>query len=73
MVHKRFVFQKPYNMNGGIIQIGSELVVVNGIIYYNGGMLEPVYQIEFKDLIMKELKKPYYLKQLPIINNHNII
>jgi hypothetical protein len=40
-----------------------------GAIYFNGGLLSPVYQVEFRKLIEKELVNPNYLKELPLIKN----
>lgn len=68
-MYKRFRFVKPYRSFDGTIGTGNELTVMNGTIYYNGGMLQPGFYDEFKELIQKEMKKPHYLKQVPIPYN----
>ena len=68
-MYKRFRFIKPYKTFDGIIPVGGELTVMNATIYYNGGMLEPSFYDEFKDLIQKEMKKPFYLREVPIPYN----
>ena len=68
-MYKRFRFIKPYKTFDGIIPVGGELTVMNATIYYNGGMLEPSFYDEFKDLIQKEMKKPFYLREVHIPYN----
>lgn len=68
-MYKRFRFIKPYKTFDGTIPVGSELTVMNATIYYNGGMLEPSFYNEFKKLIQKEMKKSFYLKEVPIPYN----
>ena len=69
MIYKRFRFVKPYKTFDGTIPVGAELTVMNTTIYYNGGMLQPSFYNEFKELILREMKKPNYLKQVPIPYN----
>lgn len=69
MTYKRFKFVKPYKTFDGTIPVGAELTVMKSTIYYNGGMLEPSFYDEFKELILKEMKKPHYLRQVPIPYN----
>lgn len=68
-MYKRFRFIKPYKTFDGTIPVGGELTVMNATIYYNGGMLEPSFYNEFKKLIQKEMKKSFYLKEVPIPYN----
>lgn len=68
-MYKRFRFIKPYKAFDGIIEPGNELTVLNGAIYYNGGMLEPSFYNEFKELIQTEMKKQHYLREVPIPYN----
>ena len=68
-MYKRFRFVRPYRSIDGTIDAGNELTVLNGTIYYNGGMLGPAFFEEFKQLIVDEMKKPHYLKEVPIPYN----
>ena len=68
-MYKRFKFVKPYKAFDGVITPGNELTVLNSTIYYNGGMLEPSFYNECKELIQKEMKKPHFLKEVPIPYN----
>lgn len=68
-MYKRFRFVKPYKTFDGTIQPGAELTVLNSIIYYNGGMISPAFYDEFKELILKEMKKQHYLREVPIPYN----
>lgn len=68
-MYKRFRFIKPYTSFDGVIGTGNELTVLNNTIFYNGGMIEPGFYEEFKELIIKEMKKPYFLKEVPIPYN----
>ena len=68
-MYKRFKFVKPYKAFDGVITPGNELTVLNSTIYYNGGMLEPSFYNEFKELIQKKKKKPHFLKEVPIPYN----
>jgi hypothetical protein len=68
-MYKRFKFVKPYKAFDGVITPGNELTVLNSTIYYNGGMIEPSFYEEFKELVQKEMKKSFYLKEVPIPYN----
>lgn len=68
-MYKRFRFIKPYTTFDGTIPVGAELTVMDSTIYYNGGMLQPSFYNEFKELIKKEIKKWHYLKPVPIPYN----
>lgn len=66
---KRFKFVKPFVDNGETIPYGSELTIMGTRIYFNGGQIMPgVYDL-FYELIMKELEKPHYLKEIKIPYN----
>jgi hypothetical protein len=65
VVQRKFVFVKPYKN----LKVGDILTITMGAIYFNGGLLSPVYQVEFRKLIEKELVNPNYLKELPLIKN----
>lgn len=68
-MYKRFKFVRPYPSIEGVIGVGNELTVMNSNIYYNGGMIEPSFYNEFKELIQQEMNKPHFLKEVPIPYN----
>lgn len=69
MLYKRFKFIKPFIDKGESVPVGSELIIMGERIYFNGYPIMPgVYDL-FYDLIMKELKKKNYLRELPIPYN----
>ena len=68
-MYRSFKFIRPYKSVEGTIEPGNEIRVLNGTIYYNGGMLHPGFYEEFRTLIEKEMIKPHYLKEVPIPYN----
>lgn len=68
-MYKRFRFIREYKDFDGTIPVGAELTVNEGTIYYNGGMIEPSFYNQFKNLIIQETKRPHYLKEVPIPYN----
>ncbi len=51
---KRYYFFKPYKIGENTVPAGTDLSVVNGVIYYNEGMVDDYYQGVFGRLIAKE-------------------
>ena len=59
----------PFTDRGETIPVGSELTILGDRIYFNGGQIMPgLYQL-FMGLIRSELKKPHYLKEIPVPYN----
>lgn len=69
MIQKRYKFIKPYQSIDGTIPVGKQLDVVGENIFFEGWMIEPSFYEEFKQLILREAKKPHYLRQVPIPYN----
>jgi methionine aminopeptidase len=65
VVQRKFVFVKQYKT----LNVGDILTITMGAIYFNGGLMPASYQIEFRNLIEKELVKPNYLQELTLIKN----
>ena len=63
-------FIKAYPMDSGTIPVGTTLAVVNGVVYYENGMVMDTFQRAFVNLINKEKRNGwYYLKPYtPIFN-----
>lgn len=68
-MYKRFKFIMPFTDRGETIPVGSELTILGDRIYFNGGQIMPgLYQL-FMGLIQSELRKPHYLKEVPVPYN----
>ena len=68
-MYKRFKFVKEFKDNGDVIPVGSELAILNERVYFNGGQIMPGLHDLFYNLIMEEMKKPNYLKEIAIPYN----
>ena len=68
-MQKRFRFVREFKCEYGVLEPGNDIDVVNGVIYYNGGLVEKWWAEFLKDLIKKEMEKPYYLKEVSIPYN----
>lgn len=70
MEQKRFVFIKPYHVEGlGTLAEGSEITIVHGVVYFNGGMCSAYHGRILYDIINNEKLKLNYLKEVNIIYN----
>ena len=49
---------------GGKLPVNSEIHLVHGCVYYNGGLMDTFYQREILGLIAREKKKPQYLRKI---------
>lgn len=68
-MQKRFKFVKDYHCPFGSLKAGTNIDIVNGTIYYEGGLLEPWWADYLKEFIKKEMEKPNYLKEIVIPYN----
>ncbi len=66
---EKWVVVKECPINGCLLPVNSEIHVIHGCIYYNGGLLDTFYQKEIGELLKKERKKNNYLRKLPNIYN----
>lgn len=65
--YRRFKFVKDFEKSPTEkIPSGSEITVLNDVIYFNGGMITPVNYSFFNTLLAKEIAYPYYLKEVVI-------
>ena len=68
--YKRYRFVKEYKKSETEkIPVGSEVTIMNGRVYFNGGMTTPLFTKFFLDLIELEKKNSNYLKEVPIPYN----
>ena len=68
MEHYRFV--KPYDMGDWQVSEGIELSIINGVVYYEGGILMDIYQAPFLRLVDREKKTGFnYLRPYKPVYN----
>lgn len=66
---KQYVFKKDYVCNGGTIQQGSILVLMRGLFYLNGGMLDSSGIRFFTKMLNNQKLKDEYLRETNQIYN----
>lgn len=65
--YRRFKFVRDFEKSPTEkIPAGSEITVLNGTLYFNGGMITPANYAFFNNLLAKEIAYPYYLKETVI-------
>lgn len=68
--YRRYRFIKEYKKSETEkIPVGSEITVMNGRVYFNGGMTTPLFTKFFLDLIEAEKDHQNYLREVPIPYN----
>lgn len=67
--YRRFKFVKPFVDNGEVVPAGSELTLMGDRVFFNGGQIMPGLHDLFYNLIIQEIKRPYYLREVPIPYN----
>jgi hypothetical protein len=63
------VVVKECPIAGGSLPVNSEIHIVHGCVYFNGGLMDYFYQNEFLKLLTVERKRPNYLRKLSNIYN----
>lgn len=69
MIYKRWRLVKPFTCEYGTLPVDSEITILKEAIYFNGGMVNPLFYDFFRDFINKEVKEPNYLREVPIPYN----
>lgn len=68
--YRRYKFVKEYKKSETEkLPEGSELTVLNGTYYFNGGMVTPANYGFFNKLLAEEKIKSNYLREIPIPYN----
>lgn len=60
---KRFVFVRDMKINQGTLRESFEILVADNILYLNGVMVDNQTKNILLDLIEKEKRNPFYLKE----------
>jgi hypothetical protein len=66
---EKWVVVKECPIAGGTIPVNSEVHVVHGCVYFNGGLMDTFYQNEFLKLLVQERKRPHYLRKMNNVYN----
>lgn len=66
---EKWIVVKDCPISGGIIPVNTEITIVHGCVYYNGGLMDSFYQSEFMKLIDIERKKTNYLRKYRNVYN----
>lgn len=66
---EKWVVVKECPIAGGTLPVNSELHIVHGCVYFNGGLMDSFYQVELLKLIAAEKKRPNYLRKLQNVYN----
>lgn len=60
---KRYVFVRDMKINQGTLRESFEILVADNILYLNGVMVDNQTKNILLDLIEKEKRNPFYLKE----------
>ena len=66
---EKWVVVKECPIAGGVLPVNSEIDIVHGCMYFNGGLMDTFYQDELFKLVRSEKKKPNYLRRMNIEYN----
>ena len=66
---EKWVVVKECPIAGGTLPVNSEIHLVHGCVYFNGGLMDSFYQREFMGLLNKERVKSQYLRKLNNVYN----
>ena len=67
---ENYRFVKEYDAGGFVVPEGTDLTIVNGLVYYNGGILMDMYQHLFRKLVETEKRNVWvYLRPYKPVYN----
>lgn len=66
---EKWVVVKECPIAGGILPVNSEIHLVHGCVYFNGGLVDTFYQREILALLDVERNQPKYLRKLRNVYN----
>ena len=70
MFYKRFRFVKELKLPEGTFKVGDEITIMEGHVWFNNGMVQPVYRDLLMDLVEYESNEGWnYLREVPIPYN----
>jgi hypothetical protein len=66
---ERWVFIKPFKAGQGTLPENSEITLFRGLVYYNGGLCDPISSQELLGIINNPQTQNEYLRKIKIIEN----
>ena len=63
-VVEKYTVVKECPIAGGTLPVNSEVHLVHGCIYFNGGLVDTFYQRELMGLLRDERKRKEYLRKM---------
>ena len=66
---EKWMVVKECPIAGGTLPVNSEIQIVHGCVYFNGGLMDSFYQNELMNLLAQERKRPNYLRKMQNIYN----
>ena len=65
-MYRKFKFKKEFTCPDGTISEGSEIVLIDDRMYFNGGMVNPVFYDEMMEIITNpKIYKEYLVEMIP--------
>ena len=68
-MQRRFKFVRDFTCEYGTLKAGSQIDIVKGFMYFDGGLIEGWWSDYLEDFIKQEMAHPYYLKEVEIPRN----
>ena len=70
MFYKRFRFVKELKQPEDTFNVGDDITIMEGRVWFNNGMVQPVYRDLLMDLVEYESNEGWnYLREIPIPYN----
>lgn len=64
-MYRKFRFKKEFNCPDGTIHEGSEIVLINDSMYFDGGMVNPAYRSVLMEIIgTPKIAKEYLVEMV---------
>ena len=54
MFYKRFRFVKELKQPEGTFKVGDEITIMEGRVWFNNGMVQPIYRVLLMDMVKYE-------------------
>lgn len=62
--NEKYCVVKECPIAGGTLPVNSEIHIIHGCVYYNGGLMDTFYQNELMALVVREKVRPNYLRRM---------
>lgn len=65
----KYVFRKPYTIEGGTIPEGTDIILFRGLVYIGGGLADDYSRGLIMNIVNNKKKRDEYLVRMNIIGN----